>query len=146
MAQETGENLTDPEISDRQERFLEALMTSATVTAAAAKAKVGERTAFRWLAQDPRFRTAYRQARRASVEQSMVLIGSGVAIATSTLLKICSDTAAPASARVAAAGKVLDMALRSLEMDDLSARLEALEAALLPPEVATNGKAPQTAR
>jgi hypothetical protein len=48
-------------------------------------------------------------------------------IATKTLRAVCESTEAPASARVAAAKTILDGAVKAVELQDLTARLEALE-------------------
>lgn len=141
MSGQTCQNLPG-----KQGRFLEALLASPTIAAAAKKAGISERTGYRWLREDPEFRRRHREAKRQAIEHCTVLLAAGAHGAVAVLLKIANDAAAPASARVAAAGKVLDVALRAVELDDVAGRLEALEAALLPPEVAANGKARQAAR
>jgi hypothetical protein len=52
---------------------------------------------------------------------------SGAAV--STLLKIMIDSSAPASTRVRAADSVLDHAAKAIELEDIEARVTALEQA-----------------
>jgi ribulose 1,5-bisphosphate carboxylase large subunit-like protein len=49
------------------------------------------------------------------------------------LRSVCEDSEAPASARVSAAKAILDGAVKAVELQDLAARVEELEAALPPP-------------
>ncbi len=50
-------------LTHKQDKALIALLTEPTITAAAKKAGIGERTLYRWL-DDPLFAGALRQARR----------------------------------------------------------------------------------
>lgn len=49
-------------IEQKQESFIEAFCALANVTKAAAKARVGRRTVYDWLANDPEFKKAYTAA------------------------------------------------------------------------------------
>ena len=141
MSDETCHNLPG-----KQGRFLEALLTSPIIAAAAKKAGISERTGYRWLREDGEFRSRYREAKGQVIEHCTVLLAAGAHGAVAVLLKVANDAAAPSSARVLAAGKILDITLKVAGLDDLSGRVESLEAALLPPEAVTNGKSPQKAR
>jgi hypothetical protein len=47
--------------------------------------------------------------------------------ASKTLREVCEDANAPASARVSAAKVILDGAIKAVELQDLTARLEEVE-------------------
>jgi len=49
--------------------------------------------------------------------------------AVQTLLAVMQDAAAPASARVSAAKAIFETAMKGIELEDLEARIAALEAA-----------------
>ncbi len=108
-------------LSRKQEQTIAALLTCNSITAAAAGCGIAEATLHRWL-KETTFQTAYREARRQIVQQA-----SGTAV--QTLEAVMQDTAAPASARVSAAKAVLETAVKAVEVEDLEARLAALEAA-----------------
>jgi hypothetical protein len=76
----------------------------------------------------PEFETAYREARRLAFSQSIARLQQGTSAAATTLLKIMLDVNAPASTRVRAADSVLDHAAKAIEIEDLEARVAALEA------------------
>lgn len=112
-----------------QERALAALLSSPTVAAAAKKAKLSEATVFRYLA-DPAFKAAYRRARAEVVDHAVSQLQRDCAEASRTLVEVCKDRKAPASARVAAAKAILDGAVKAVELQDMAERIEALEAQL----------------
>jgi len=70
------------------------------------------------------FKAAYRQAR---FGQAIARLQQASGAAVSTMLKIMVDTTAPASTRVRAADSVLDHGAKAIEIEDLDARLTALE-------------------
>jgi hypothetical protein len=62
---------TDKQLSHYQEQAIPALLSTSTITEAAAVAGVGERTLKRWLAEDAEFVSQYRAVRRQIVEASV---------------------------------------------------------------------------
>ena len=120
----TIENLTP-----KQQTAIGCLLTEPSVTAAAAAAGVGERTLHRWL-DDTAFAAAYRSARREAVQQAIARVQQTSGPAVTVLYSIATDTNALTSSRVAAASKILDLAIRAVELEDLEQRLAALEAAM----------------
>jgi len=72
----------------------------------------------------------YRHARRRVVEHAVVKLQQDAFAAAAVLLEIAQDTKASAGARVSAARAILDRSMRSVEMDDLEARIERMEAHL----------------
>ena len=115
-------------LSSRQQKAIIALVTEPTLTQAAKSAEVGERTLRRWL-HDATFNKAYRTARRESFSQALALALRYTPLAINTLGKLASDTMTPPSSRVSACNGILKFARDSIELDDLQARIEALETA-----------------
>ena len=114
-------------LTPQQQKACLALLTEPTIAAAAAKAGVGERTLYRWLARDD-FVEAYREARRKALGQAVARLQQLSSGAVAVLAQVAADKTAPASARVAAASKILDTAIKAVELEDLEQRIAALEA------------------
>jgi len=114
-------------LSRKQEALISALLLAPTLADAAHTAGIGEVTAWRWLKLEA-FQTAYREARRQCVQQAIVQVQHATGEAVATLRAIMQDANAPASARVSAAKTVLDTAVKAVELEDLEARIAALEA------------------
>ena len=72
---------------------------------------------------------AYRKARLLSFRQTMGLLQKAAPLAVQVLVKVASDVAAPHSSKVSAATALLKHSRESLELDDVVARVEALERA-----------------
>lgn len=121
MAEHT-QNLTRP-----QERAILALLCERDVPGAAKAANVGERTLYRWLAEDEIFKAAYIAARRSAVQQGISRLQQSMTTAVDTLEEVAKDTTAPASARVRAARSIADLALKAVEIEDILMRIAALE-------------------
>lgn len=103
-----------------------ALLSQRSVEDAARIVNIPARTLYRWL-KEPEFNAAYRGARRDAFSQSVARLQQMSAAAVSTLGKIMVDANAPAASRVRAADSVLDHAAKAIEIEDLEARLAALE-------------------
>lgn len=114
-------------LSRKQEQTIAALLTYDSITAAAAGCSVAEATIHRWL-KDDGFQAAYREARRAIVQHAIVQVQRATAEAVGTLRAVMQDADAPASARVSAAKAILETAVKAVELEDLEARIAALEA------------------
>ena len=128
-----GDKPTPPEhvfdaLSPKQERAILALLQEPTIAKAAKAAKVGERTIHRWLS-DSIFGRAYRKARREAFGHAIALTQHYAPLAVNTLATIMADTSAPSHARVTAASTLLKFGREGIELDDLAARVEALEGA-----------------
>ncbi len=110
----------------KQDQAIAALLEEPTISKAAKKAGVGERTLLRWLKLDD-FQLAYRIARRALVSQAIAHLQQTTGEAVETLRLVMKDKSAPASAKVAAARIALDLAFKASETEDVEQRLKALE-------------------
>lgn len=110
----------------KSEKLLASLLTAPTIQIAAKLAGVSESTAIRTL-KESEFQAAYREARREVVSHSITTLQAACSNAVATLVSVCDDPDAPASSRVSAAKSILEMSLRSVEIDDLGVRVQALE-------------------
>ena len=125
-APDLPDGLTTP-----QSKALEALLAEPTMTRAATVAGVSERTLRRWL-QTPAFRTAVLAARREAFGQAIGLTQRYAPVAVATLVKVMQDASGGPSAKVSAAATMLKFGREGIELDDLAARVEALEQAAAP--------------
>ena len=114
-------------LTRKQEALISALLTAPRLTDAVQHVQISEVTAWRWLKQEA-FQTAYREARRAVVQHAIVQVQHATGTAVQTLLAVMQDANAPASAKVSAAKAVLETAVKAVELEDLEARISALEA------------------
>jgi hypothetical protein len=114
--------------SRKREDAIIALLSNRNVEEAARTTGVGARTLYRWL-NDPEFQLAYREARRAAFGQATARLQQLSGAAVSTLGKIMIDSNAPAASRVRAADCILERAAKAIELEEIEARLEALEQA-----------------
>ncbi len=114
------------QLTPKQRRAVEALLTTGEVSAAAKEAGVARDTLYRWMQQAP-FLEAVRAAEaRALDDLSRVLVRLG-RTAAGTLAKAMGDSAAPYPTRVRAADAVLGRLLQLRELATLEARVAELE-------------------
>jgi phage terminase small subunit len=117
---------TNPGLSPKQRRAVEALLTTGDVTAAALEAKVGKSSLYRWL-REPVFLAAVREAEAAAIDElSRMLVRLG-RTAVGTLAKAMTDPKAPWPTRVRAADASLARLLQLRELATLEARVTELE-------------------
>jgi hypothetical protein len=122
MADET----TTDNLTPAQYRAVSSLLTEGSIRKAAEAAGVKERTLYHWLKQ-PMFADEYRDARREAVKQATARLQQASSAAVTVLCQLMvRDTVNPAVRR-AAARDILDLAFRAIELEDLEARLIALE-------------------
>ena len=112
----------------KMEQAIVALLTQRTQEEAARVADVGIATLLRWQ-KLPEFQVAYREAKRAAFSQSIARLHQMSSAAVSTLGKIMVDANAPASTRVRAADSILNHTTKAIEIEDIAARVAALEEA-----------------
>ena len=117
-------------LTRKQDETIAVLLTVPTIAEAARQVGIGERTLFRWLHTDPTFQVAYREARRAAVQQAIARIQQATSTAVTTLEAVMRDPQKPSGSRVSAAKAVLELALKAIEFEDLEVRVSVLEAAL----------------
>ncbi len=112
----------------KQEEAIAALLTHRNIEEAAGAAGIGARTLLRWL-KIPEFQAAYRQARRDAFGQAVARLQQGTSAAATTLLKTLIDPGTPPSVKVRAAEAIFNHAARTIEIEDIEARVAALEQA-----------------
>jgi hypothetical protein len=112
------------ELSNRQRRAVEALLTSKSTAEAAGRIGIGARTIERWK-RDPDFRNAYYAASRARLAETVGRLRSAAAEAVETLRAALQDELT--SNRIRAATVLLGIAIKA-EVDDLARRIDAVEA------------------
>src|SRR6476646_7313342 len=112
----------------KMEAAITGLITKRNHEEAARSAGISVATLMRWH-NDPEFQKAYREARRAEHGQSIARLQHATSAAVTTLLKVMVDPNTPASVKVRAADSVLDHSAKSIELEDLDARLAELESA-----------------
>ena len=110
----------------KQEEAVAALLIQRNVEEAAKSINVATKTLIRWM-NLPEFQKAYREARRAAFGQSIARLQQGTSAAASTLLKIMLDPNSPASTRLRAAECIMNLAARSMEIEDIGVRVTTLE-------------------
>jgi hypothetical protein len=115
-------------LTPRQEQSITALLVQGSLQAAAAASGINEKMLRRWLREDAAFQMAYRDARRQVVQQAIVQVQQATGEAVETLRKVMQAADAPASAKVSAAKTILETAVKAVEVEDLEARIAALEA------------------
>jgi hypothetical protein len=111
----------------KKEQAVVALLTHRSLEEAARAIDIAPNTLLRWM-KDPEFAAAYREARRLAYGQSIARLQQAASAASSTLLKIMIDANSPPSCRLRAADSVLSPAAKAIEIEDLEARVAALEA------------------
>jgi hypothetical protein len=115
-------------LSGKHHRAIAALLTEPTIGKAAQVAGISERTMYNWLSL-PDFEAAYLMARRKAVQQAIARLQQVSTAAVAVLVGVMANEQAPAGTRVMAAKTVLEFSLRAVELEDITARIEALEAA-----------------
>ena len=114
------------DLNQRQENFLKALLETPTVDGACKIAGINRGTGYKYL-NDPVFMNEYRKIRRDAMQQVTARLQKASTDAVEVLQEIMKDSEKSPNARVQAAKNVLEIAYRSLEIDDLQERLEEVE-------------------
>jgi hypothetical protein len=112
----------------KKEAGIQALLSSRNIEEAARVVGVNPRTLYRWQ-KEPEFAAAYREARRAVVSQANARMQQASGAAATAILKLMVDPTVPASVRIRASECVLSHANKTIEMEDVEARVAALEEA-----------------
>jgi hypothetical protein len=113
----------------KQEDAIAALLTQRNMEDAARAAGIGTRTLLRWM-KLPEFQKSYREARRAAFGQAIARLQQGTSAAATTLLKLLIDQNTPASVRARVADSIFNHAAKAIEIEDIEARVAALEASV----------------
>jgi transposase-like protein len=115
--------------NSKKEAAVAALLTQKNQEEAARAVGISVATLLRWQ-KLPEFQKAYREARRAAHSQSIARLQQATSAAVSTLLRVMVDPNTPASTKVRAADSVLEHSAKSIELEDIDARVAELERAV----------------
>jgi hypothetical protein len=115
-------------LGSKKEGAILALLSQRSIEDAARVAGVGPRTLYRWM-KEPAFDAAYRDGKRAAFSQSIARLHQMASAAVTTLGKAMVDPSTPPATRVRAADSILDHTAKAIELEDMEARLAALERA-----------------
>ena len=110
----------------RQEQALIALLEQPSIRAAAEVSGVSQPTIFRYL-QDPDFRKAYQQAKKALLDAALGDLQKASSEAVSTLREVMLDREITPGVRVAAARAILAFSIQVGQLEEVLRRLEAVE-------------------
>lgn len=116
-------------ITPKQAQAITALLETKGVKEAAEKSGVPVRTVYRWLQTDTAFRDALSQAEGDMLDAALRRLLQLQDSALSALEYVLKARDTPPSARVAAAGRVLDGLLKLRDVRTIEERIAALEAA-----------------
>ena len=114
-------------LSQRQQNALPALLSNNTLKEAAAEAGIGERTLVRWLTQDD-FKAGYRAARYIAMEEAFSVMQKSCTEAAMVIIEIMKSGTND-FVRLQAAQNVIGLANKSRTIEELEARIDALEQA-----------------
>src|ERR687891_308479 len=109
-------------LTKNQDRALAALMSLPTLGLAAAQVGITERTLHRWINEDNLFKSEYLKLRREIVGNAVLQLQKASNNAVNCLISVVNDLDNPASARVTAAVKILELSFRGIEINDLDQR------------------------
>jgi hypothetical protein len=112
----------------KQEQLIAALLSHPTIEAAAKSIGISDATAWRWM-KTSEFQVAYREARREAMRQTTARLQEAAREAVDALREV-QRTGESESARVSAARTILEQAIKAADLEEVQARLEALEKAL----------------
>jgi len=116
-------------MSRKWELAIAGLLQGSSIGDAAKLARVSESSLFRWL-RDEDFRKAYQEARREAVGQAVAQLQRSCGRAVEGLVDVLDDGEAPASAKVSASKTILELSLKSVEIENLEQRVVELEKTL----------------
>ncbi len=117
----------DDRLTARHYKAIAALISEMSIRKASESSGVPERTIYTWL-RDPAFDAAYRQARRDAVAQATARLQQVSGAAVQVLVQLMAKDTVHPTVRLGAAKTVLELAIKAVELEDIAARLTALEA------------------
>jgi hypothetical protein len=110
----------------KKEQAIAALLSHRNLEESAKAAGISAATLKRWM-KLPEFKAAYLEARREVVFQTNARMQQNAGVAASVLFKLMADPATPPSIRARTAQCILECANKSLELEDIEARIARLE-------------------
>lgn len=117
------------DLKPKQRLAVSALLTEKSITRAAEKAGIGERTLYRWMTQ-AQFRTALLTEEDKVIDSTVRRLLSMADLAVSTLEMLLAEGGVAHGVKLRAAQTALDTMLKLRELRDIENRLAALEEAV----------------
>lgn len=114
------------DLNIRQDRFLKALLEAPSIEKACELAGINKTTGYKYL-KDEKFLMEYRKLRREAMQQVTARLQKTSEEAVNVLIDVMHDKEASPSARVQSAKNILEIAYRSIELDDIQERIESIE-------------------
>lgn len=121
-----GNERKTAELSAKQVKAIECLMSEPTTKAAAKAASVSEVTLWRWM-NEPTFATAYRKARAQLLDGALTALQAAASAAVQTLRDVMNNRLAKPSEKVSAARVILEFSLKAKDALETEERLRVLE-------------------
>ncbi len=116
-----------PELTPKERTFIDCLISGHTIATASKAARIGERTAYRWL-KLPHIKAAYRDAQRQAFDESLDELRMGVKEALAALQRhIKAETVPTPATQISAAKQWIDTALEINKMSEIEQRMAELE-------------------
>jgi hypothetical protein len=114
------------ELTGKMTGVLALLVSGVTIEGAAKAQKVQPSTIHAWL-KKPEFRGAYNDALSDVISHASAQLKAACSVAVATLREVASDTGAPSAPRVSAARAIIELSQRTIEQEEILARIEKLE-------------------
>ena len=113
-------------VGHRQEAAIAALLAQPNLTAAASSCGISERTLRRWMTNKV-FASRYEKERGKLFIGIVDLLKSECSGAVQVLVAIANDGKSPAASRVSAASRIIELTLKTGEMQTIEKRVAELE-------------------
>jgi transposase-like protein len=110
----------------KREAAVAALLTQRTAEDAARSIGIGPATLRRWQ-KEPEFDAAFRAAKLTAYRQTIARMHQLSGAAVSTLGKVMLDPTTPPATKVRAADSILNHTAKAIEIEEIDARVKALE-------------------
>jgi transposase-like protein len=110
----------------KKEAAVAALLTQRTAEDAARSIGIGPATLRRWQ-KEPEFDAAFRAAKLTAYRQTIARMHQLSGAAVSTLGKVMLDPTTPPATKVRAADSILNHTAKAIEIEEIDARVKALE-------------------
>lgn len=114
------------ELNIRQDRFLKALLEAPNIEKACKMAGINKTTGYKYL-KDKKFLDEYRQLRRDAMQQVTARLQKASEEAVEVLREVMTDKRSSPSSKVQAAKSVLEIAYRSIGLDEVQEELEIIK-------------------
>jgi hypothetical protein len=121
-----AESAPPDSLTRRKEQAIAALLAHQTLADAARECKISERTLRRWL-KNKSFYSRYRRERDMMLDGVVDVLKQSAVGAVRTLVAVAENKKSPASARVSAASRILELNFRSHDLITIEKRLSSLE-------------------